>query len=50
MSGNVYKLPYKIGPLPFCQYVDEEKFFLDAIRNVSDIPRKGTCPWPKVIH
>ncbi|CAO1364448.1 unnamed protein product [Diamesa tonsa] len=47
-SGNEFKkLPYKVGPLPFCKYFDEEKFFVDTIRTTSDIPARGTCPWPK---
>ncbi|CAO1364467.1 unnamed protein product [Diamesa tonsa] len=47
-SGNEFKkLPYKVGPLPFCKYMDEEKFFVDTLRATSDIPARGTCPWPK---
>ncbi|CAO1364429.1 unnamed protein product [Diamesa tonsa] len=47
-AGNAWKkLPYKYGPFPFCQYMDGEKFFFDAVRKVADLPAKGTCPWPK---
>lgn len=47
-SGNEYKrMPYKIGPFKFCKYFDNEKFFIEELREKSDFPAKGICPWPK---
>ena len=47
-TGNKYKrLPYKIGPYKYCEYFDEEMYFIEDLRKKSDFPAKGTCPWPK---
>ena len=47
-TGNQYKrMPYKIGPYKFCKFFDKEEYFMKNIRIVSDVPAKGTCPWPK---
>ena len=27
--------------------MDEEQFFIETLRQCSDIPKKGICPWPK---
>lgn len=50
-AGNQYKkLAYKIGPYNFCQCFDEEKFFVEGMREKSNFPPKGTCPWPKQVY
>ncbi|CAO1318803.1 unnamed protein product [Diamesa serratosioi] len=47
-TGNSNKkMTYKVGPLPFCKFFDEEKFVINDLRKASNIPAKGTCPWPK---
>ncbi|CAO1302605.1 unnamed protein product [Diamesa hyperborea] len=50
-SGNGYKrMPYKLGPAPFCQYYDEDAYFIDGLRKKSNLPPEGTCPWPKKVY
>lgn len=46
-AGNDYKLlPYKVGPLKFCDLLESEKMFYPEIQLVSDFPDIETCPWP----
>ena len=48
-TGDGYqRMPYKIGPFPFCQYLDDDKYFIEGLRKYSNFPPKGTCPWPKM--
>ena len=52
-AGNDYKrLPYKIGPKNFCEFIKTEKLVYPSIKPVSDFPNDDTtCPWPaKTYH
>ena len=47
-TGNQFKrMPYKIGPKGFCKYFNDEDYFVQDLRKVSNYPPVGTCPWPK---
>lgn len=46
-AGNDYKLmPYKVGPMDFCKFLESEKMFYPEIKAVSDFPDIENCPWP----
>ena len=46
-AGNQYKrTPYKIL-LKYCKFFDDEKYFVQDVRKLSNFPPKETCPWPK---
>ena len=36
--------------MQFCQYCDNEIYFVQDIRKVSNFPPRLTCPWPKGIY
>ena len=45
-AGNEFRrMPYKLGPSKFCEYMDNEKMFIPEARKVSNYPPIGTCPW-----
>jgi hypothetical protein len=49
-AGNDYKfLPYKIGPKPLCDFIDEEKLMYPDLQSKTDFPDASVCPWtPRV--
>lgn len=50
-TGNSYKrMPYKFGPVKFCEFVNNEKIFYPEIQKVSDLPAIGACPHPKGVY
>ncbi|CAO1318828.1 unnamed protein product [Diamesa serratosioi] len=49
-ENDYKKMPYRLGPFKFCSNVNDDKYLFGDIRNVSNIPAKGVCPWPKVLY
>ncbi|CAO1318780.1 unnamed protein product [Diamesa serratosioi] len=50
-TGNEYRrLPYKIGPKPFCTFFDDGDMFMPEARKISNLPEKGVCPWVKNVY
>lgn len=47
-AGNEYKMTaFHLGPEQFCKYLQNMSVLYDEVLEVSDLPAKGVCPWPK---
>ena len=40
-------MPYSISKTKYCDFFKNDKTFYDGLLEVSDLPAKGVCPWPK---
>ena len=48
-QGNEYKImPFKLGPIGYCDGYKNLDVFSDAVREKTDVPDKDVCPWPAV--
>lgn len=45
-AGNDYKMmPYKFGPLPFCDFIKKEKYVYPDLVKSSTLPPGDNCDW-----
>lgn len=47
-GGQYQKIPFKIGPIAFCDFLNEDKYFIPELTQFSNLIVPTQCPFPSV--